>query len=251
MQLKLKTFSIILFAFTILSCETDKIEDNVTTQKEIHLKNYELLSSKLKSDFSSISKSIRKSRSDFGNTDLVINTARKLYVNNPNELDIFNKAISQNQQKNAADSNLNNYLFNEVNLIINEASSFNNFESYASFLDVKFDEISNGEIDTQDKDYLLTYITVFKQTLLFIESNQDLFKSKISKIAEEDSWWDSWGQCAAAISGGAVTGATTLGLAGAAVGTVTLPVVGTVAAGTVGAVGGAIGGALTGAATGC
>lgn len=68
---------------------------------------------------------------------------------------------------------------------------------------------------------------------------------------EEESWWDSWGKCATSIIGGAVTGATTLGLAGAAVGTVALPVVGTVAGGTVGAVGGAVGGALTGAVAGC
>jgi hypothetical protein len=64
-------------------------------------------------------------------------------------------------------------------------------------------------------------------------------------------WWKCWGKCVSSIVGGGLTGAGTLGLAGAAVGTVTLPVVGTVAAGTVGAVVGGVGGALTGAAAGC
>lgn len=43
----------------------------------------------------------------------------------------------------------------------------------------------------------------------------------------------------------------TLGLAGAGVGTVTIPVIGTVSGGVVGAVGGAVGGGLTGGATFC
>lgn len=59
------------------------------------------------------------------------------------------------------------------------------------------------------------------------------------------------GKCIAGIAGGAVTGGTTLGLAGAGVGTVTLPVIGTVGGGVVGAVGGAVGGGLTGGATFC
>lgn len=59
------------------------------------------------------------------------------------------------------------------------------------------------------------------------------------------------GKCLSGIAGGAVTGGTTLGLAGAGVGTVTLPVVGTVGGGVVGAVGGAVGGGLTGGATFC
>lgn len=48
-----------------------------------------------------------------------------------------------------------------------------------------------------------------------------------------------------------MTGGTTLGLAGAGVGTVTIPVIGTVSGGVVGAVGGAVGGGLTGGATFC
>lgn len=48
--------------------------------------------------------------------------------------------------------------------------------------------------------------------------------------------------------GGAVTGGGTLGLAGAAVGTVTIPGIGTVGAG---AITGAVGGAMTGAAASC
>ena len=57
-----------------------------------------------------------------------------------------------------------------------------------------------------------------------------------------NSWWTSWGKCAAAILGGAGTG----GLGGAAVGSA-VPGLGTLA----GAIAGAISGAFTGAVAGC
>ena len=56
--------------------------------------------------------------------------------------------------------------------------------------------------------------------------------------ATQVSWWRAWGKCAAAVSGGGITGA----LGGAAA-----PALGT----TIGAVIGAVGGALSGAAAGC
>ncbi|WP_439024628.1 Pathogenicity island protein [Bacillus halotolerans] len=53
------------------------------------------------------------------------------------------------------------------------------------------------------------------------------------------------------VGGGAITGGGTLGLAGAAVGTFTIPGIGTVGAGAIGAITGAVGGAMTGAAASC
>ncbi|MCR6595418.1 Pathogenicity island protein [Bacillus halotolerans] len=61
----------------------------------------------------------------------------------------------------------------------------------------------------------------------------------------------SVGKCILGTGGGAITGGGTLGLAGAAVGTVTIPGIGTVGAGAVGAITGAVGGAMTGAAASC
>lgn len=83
-------------------------------------------------------------------------------------------------------------------------------------------------------------------TLVYYEENDKLFVHAQEKSSER-----GWKKCAAGIAGGATTGATTVGLAGASVGTVTLPLVGTVGGGVVGAVGGGVGGGLTGGATFC
>lgn len=61
----------------------------------------------------------------------------------------------------------------------------------------------------------------------------------------------STGECVAGVVGEATVGATTLGLAGAKVGTVTLPGGGTIAGSTLGAIGGGIGGGIKGAADHC
>lgn len=111
----------------------------------------------------------------------------------------------------------------------------------------------NSDLTFEDRaDFI-----AMQKTISFISDNNATFaKPKPTpapkpKPAPEKGWWESWGKCGSSILGGAVTGAVTLGLQGAGVGTVVLPVVGTVSAGAVGAIGGAIGGALTGAVLGC
>lgn len=72
-----------------------------------------------------------------------------------------------------------------------------------------------------------------------------------TQSAHADSGDHSGAECVAGVAGEATIGATTLGLAGAKVGTVTLPGGGTVAGSAVGAIGGGIGGAIKGAADHC
>ncbi|HDH6848759.1 TPA: hypothetical protein PJA25_001664 [Staphylococcus aureus] len=85
-----------------------------------------------------------------------------------------------------------------------------------------------------------------KVTLIYFEKD-DKLGFYVQKTQKERGV----GKCVSGIAGGAVTGGTILGLAGAGVGTVTIPVIGTVSGGVVGAVGGAVGGGLTGGATFC
>ncbi|MTI89256.1 MAG: bacteriocin [Balneolaceae bacterium] len=78
-----------------------------------------------------------------------------------------------------------------------------------------------------------------------------MIQPELEGAAAKADWWDSWGRCAAGTLGGAGLGA----LSGAGVGgagcTVVLPIVGTVACGTVGGVVGGVSGALAGAAAAC
>lgn len=67
---------------------------------------------------------------------------------------------------------------------------------------------------------------------------------------EEESWWNSWGKCAAGVVGDSLLGAGTLGLAGLAAGSF-VPGVGTVTVGAIGAIIGGIGGAFNGAVDHC
>ncbi|WP_460540821.1 hypothetical protein [Echinicola sediminis] len=67
----------------------------------------------------------------------------------------------------------------------------------------------------------------------------------MTREGDNESWWDSWGKCAAAVLGGAGGAALAGAYLPAAGCTVVLPLVGTVACGTAGAVVGDVSGALT------
>ncbi|WP_419869252.1 hypothetical protein [Chryseobacterium sp. CT-SW4] len=132
--------------------------------------------------------------------------------------------------------------------IIAYTKDFNDENEYLLFLDNKQKEIIESKLTSTEKQILIEEIEFQGQLVkALVALDQKYNPNAVSK----KGWWGSWGKCAAGILGGAVTGAGTLGLAGAAVGTVALPVVGTVSAGAVGAIAGAVGGGLTGAATFC
>ena len=130
------------------------------------------------------------------------------------------------------------------------SQSANDEVEYLSKIATLKNDIYSYDLSTSEKEILLNKITFIEEMVNYMSSKY-LDSEVIQANAKKDSWWSSWGKCAAGILGGAGTGALTFGLGGAAVGTVTLPVVGTVAAGAVGAIGGAIAGGLTGAAASC
>jgi len=115
-------------------------------------------------------------------------------------------------------------------------------------------EVMNSTLSPAIKSKLLTRIALQEEVVKYLDKVDQTTRSekdKDDKKEECSGWWKCWGKCVAGILGGAATGALTFGFAGAAVGTVTVPVVGTVSAGTVGAIAGGVAGALTGATTSC
>ncbi|WP_398570710.1 hypothetical protein [Staphylococcus aureus] len=102
------------------------------------------------------------------------------------------------------------------------------------------------DVKTGKKEILPSTAKDKNVTLIYFEKD-----GKLGFYVQKTQKERGVGKCVSGIAGGAVTGGTTLGLAGAGVGTVTIPVIGTVSGGVVGAVGGAVGGGLTGGATFC
>jgi hypothetical protein len=136
---------------------------------------------------------------------------------------------------------------------ITNASSFSSKAEYLDNLSETDLLVNDSQLSIEEKQILINKIAFMNafvdwtDTLAISNSN----KSPAMAKSDCDGWWSCWGKCVAGTVGSAVVGAGTLGLAGAAVGTVVLPVIGTVSAGAVGAIVGGVGGALTGAATFC
>lgn len=116
-------------------------------------------------------------------------------------------------------------------------------------------EILAAGLSARETSALLTQITLNERFVYYLQQKHADFRPSSEDDEDEDEecsgWWSCWGKCAAGIVGGAGTGALTFGFAGAAIGTVTVPVVGTVSMAAVGAVAGGIAGGLAGAATSC
>lgn len=180
--------------------------------------------------------------------------------------------------------------YNSLIAKLEDAATFNTKKSYKTYLENFQQQVKISKLNLNEKQHLvdqiqfsiafIDWIQQISTSLMIKFENPPYWKHSISqrkapdcelKIApgpdndgdgesdydvvsldcSQGNWWDDWGKCAAGIISGAGSGALTFGFAGAAVGTVTLPIIGTVSAGTVGAIGGAIVGGLGGAASFC
>lgn len=124
------------------------------------------------------------------------------------------------------------------------------------FEDFYSEVFTSKNLDTEDKNLLISIAAWYEGTLNFFDENQNLFLSQdqdqfiAAAHLKGCGWWQKWGKCVAGTLGGYYGGA----LAGCAVGGgvgATAAGVGAVPGCAVGAAVGAIGGALTGAASSC
>lgn len=149
---------------------------------------------------------------------------------------------------------------------IKDAKNFLSEEEYKNNLLNLKKNIINSDISQEEKQLLVDNIGFMVAFVDWMGTLESQYTNKLLSVKTRglqpddqksgdqqkcDGWWSCWGKCVAGTLGGAITGGATLGVAGAAIGTVTVPVIGTISAGAVGAVAGAIGGGLTGAAASC
>lgn len=233
------------------------------------------LSTFLDNYLNSIGNDLRTKGATFQDKDLVRSLGDEFLFST--DLVVYNEVIST--YKSAFDISLPNarartsndvltlsYKANEfLFLIDSELDESENLMSFNEKLNDIELEILGSNLSEQEKAFLSVQIITLKTSLNFVATNFDLFDSEeysinerrnrprpaYQQLVEDDLWWNVWGKCAASIAGGAITTGTTGLLGGAAVGTITLPVIGTVSGAAVGAIGGAIGGGLAGAAAGC
>lgn len=243
-----------LFLLVITSCsDSEKLIVN-----NFDISRYSELEKSLTSDYAAFANGLRSRNSNFNDKSSLTAVASEYFGKLTDRYSAFidtyenvkGKDISRITSAHALTGNQKE----KIEEIISSIGLFDNSTDFKLYLSDQFKSIADSDINSVDKDFLLSYIISYKVTLDFIENNLDLIETeKINgRVNKEDSsWWKDWGKCAAGIVGSAVTTGATLGLGGAVVGTVALPVVGTVSGAVVGAVAGAIGGALVGAATFC
>lgn len=236
-------FLLALFFVSIFSsCDTNLAEE----RDDLDLNKYKNLKNALINNLSKLGNEIRKNGLTHSDKDAIEEIGKSYFSGDSYNVTYFNAIYLSGRGVASGRTTSDPSLEGEE--IINSASQYSSLEDYLSYLDTQFSAIAYSSMSAADKDYLLTFITAYQAGLIYIDSNLDIVAP--STIAST-GWWDSWGQCAAGIIGGAGLGALSFAGYGGAGCTVVLPGVGTVACGTVGAVAGAIFGGLTGASQSC
>jgi hypothetical protein len=163
------------------------------------------------------------------------------------------KAMNLNVRYGSASTSTADYseAFNIFAAQIADATQFASAEAYQIHLQDLDKQVRTSNMNMMEKQTLVNRIALMDAFVDWMGTLDTPANKPGLEKAEDEGWWDSWGKCAAGTVGGAGLGA----LAGAGVGgagcTVVLPIIGTVACGTVGGVVGGVSGALAGAAASC
>lgn len=203
---------------------------------------YETLGQVLEQDLSKVGSLLRDKNSTFSNKSDVLNAATAYYGKESEAFASFKNSFAKISTSNLREANeLTDFQQIAANEIIESVYSFSSLEKFKESLDVKFSGYHTMDLAEEDKEFILSFITIYKASLEFLAENPDLFLEQ-SADGRRLGWWEDWGKCAAGTIGGAGLGA----LGGAAAGSA-VPVLGTTAGGIIGG----ISGGLSGAAASC
>lgn len=217
-------------------------KDETISEPEIQT-NYSDLAMLVKNGLEDIGNNLRKENTTFSSQSVVTLAAEQHFSDDPTAHNAFSMAYDEvtnsSNLKSAANDEVINSVVEEIEVgLINSNSS----SEFVDFLQSKFDEISESEIQLEKKDLILQYITAYKTSIEYISDNVDVIAQDGQLKSVQAKWWDSWGRCAAGIVGGAGLGALTGGAAASVI-----PVLGT----TAGLIIGGVAGGLSGAAAAC
>ncbi|HLT73288.1 MAG: hypothetical protein DIU61_010445 [Bacteroidota bacterium] len=119
---------------------------------------------------------------------------------------------------------------------------------------LKSEILSSRNITGVERAELLTLVSLNEEFVRYLDRKVSEISNSgglVLPAAKCSGWWSCWGKCVAGAVGGAGLGALTGAAYGGVGCTMVLPVVGTVACGSVGLVAGGIFGGLAGAAASC
>jgi len=232
------TLSLITSLF-ILSCNKESTKIEITKIEP----DTELINSIIDSFNEGIEESIKNNNEQDFNV-VEYNFVKNIQLKNTS-LDFSNKSERDN---------FSNEYLNFSKLFISSLD-FSTQYNYIKSLNTLSFKVNNSELTYNEKQSLINKIALMKSFVSMIEKLNDkyLYSKELSILKEEecDGWWACWGKCVAGTVGSSLAAATAGALGPAATCTLVVPLIGTVACGTVGGIIGGVSGALTGAATFC
>jgi hypothetical protein len=122
-------------------------------------------------------------------------------------------------------------IMGEFNTGIGEAKDYKEF-----LLALTIFENGASRLGSEERQGVLLYIRNIRDLMHLLFDSLQYYNLCCDMDASGAPWWDKWGRCAASIIGGTGTGA----LAGAAIGSVPVPAIGTILGGVIGGISGGL-----------
>jgi len=134
----------------------------------------------LRNDLNLISVSLINQNLNVSDSRNVVQIAENYYGRGTEHFEIFKSTLenlsSNSESGRFIDSGeLTKFQQEQINEIIQLTGELENLEEITDFLDKRFDNYANADLSDNDKDFLLTFVTVYEEGMTFVLNNQDLF----------------------------------------------------------------------------
>lgn len=218
-------FSLLLLAF-VVSC--DRKQDQLEPST-----NYNQISQELESNLSFMAQELRNQNANFSDLKIVnevalqnvdlINKSQQSFTESE-FIEAFERSLKLVESIDARSEPqvvyVSEFFYNLIHDINELWIQSDGFVEYLENLNIKKESILNSDLKESDKETAVIYLSSQIASIDFVLENTDLVSpdlissngrisqdecnKQITSVAEcEQSWWDSWGKCAAGIVGGA------------------------------------------------
>ena len=180
-------------------CIFSACDQQVQDKSNLNRQAYFLLKEKLSIDLNNLATELRKYEPE-QKLNVSIGIAESYYGKGSKQFAAFSQSFdmlhSPVSGKVSNSFKVSAFQQNEIESLISESENFSNISEYKVFLTSKFDEYYSSNLNIEDKNFMLIFVSSFEVSLEFINSNPDLFQTVVSNGKIKGFWG-----CAAGIAG--------------------------------------------------
>jgi len=174
--------------FIITSCNQNEF---TTQSSEVNLEVYSLLKKTLANDLDQLAIGLRNNKGE--RSKIAVDVAKNYYGENTKQFDAFNQSVDLVRQSSStgrvsSQLNLSDFQRAEVDIIVSKTKELSDILEFKEYMNSEFTRYASSDLGIEDKNFMLTFITMFEVNFEFMVSNPDLFQDEISNGRVNGFW---------------------------------------------------------------